>query len=112
MPCPSQTSAFNVPNYVSEASSAGPFRGGLGLGEDWRACRQSSAVATADAPVSRVGSVVRERRLCVRCVRIPSRSTIHDLVNKVKRTGSFLNKKRVQQRRVLTEEKLDEVGAG
>ncbi|KAJ4441342.1 hypothetical protein ANN_11197 [Periplaneta americana] len=44
-------------------------------------------------------------------VRIPSRSTIHDLVNKVRRTGSFLNKKRVQQRRVLTEEKLDEVGA-
>ncbi|KAJ4447808.1 hypothetical protein ANN_09816 [Periplaneta americana] len=44
-------------------------------------------------------------------VRIPSRSTIHDLVNKVRRTGPFLNKKCVQQRRVLTEEKLDEVGA-
>ncbi|KAJ4451314.1 hypothetical protein ANN_02775 [Periplaneta americana] len=44
-------------------------------------------------------------------VRITSRSTIHDLVNKVRRTGYFLNKKRVQQRRVLTEEKLDEVGA-
>lgn len=44
-------------------------------------------------------------------VRIPSRSTIHDLVNKVRRTGSFLNKKHVRQRRVLTEEKLDEVGA-
>ncbi|KAJ4442431.1 hypothetical protein ANN_04017 [Periplaneta americana] len=36
-------------------------------------------------------------------VRIPSKSTIHDLVNKVRRTGTFLNKKRIQQRRVLTE---------
>ncbi|KAJ4443065.1 hypothetical protein ANN_04715 [Periplaneta americana] len=44
-------------------SSVGLFRG-LGLGEDWRTCRQSSTVATADAPVSRVRSVVRERRLC------------------------------------------------
>ncbi|KAJ4436212.1 hypothetical protein ANN_18842 [Periplaneta americana] len=44
-------------------------------------------------------------------VRIPNRSTIHDLVNKVRSTESFLNKKHVQQRRVLTEEKLDEVGA-
>ncbi|KAJ4441400.1 hypothetical protein ANN_11255 [Periplaneta americana] len=41
----------------------------------------------------------------------PSRLTIHDLVNKVRRRGSFLNNKRVQQRSVLTEEKLDEVGA-
>ncbi|KAJ4437480.1 hypothetical protein ANN_17624 [Periplaneta americana] len=41
-------------------------------------------------------------------IRIPSRPTIHDLVDKVKSTGSFLNKKCVQQRRVLTEEKLDE----
>ncbi|KAJ4440888.1 hypothetical protein ANN_10735, partial [Periplaneta americana] len=44
-------------------------------------------------------------------VRIHSRSTIHDLVNKVRRTGSFLNKKCVQQCCVLTEGKLDEVGA-
>ena len=44
-------------------------------------------------------------------VRIPSRSTIHDLVNEDKRTRSFLNKKRVQQRRVPAEEKLHEVRA-
>ncbi|XP_069683792.1 probable ATP-dependent RNA helicase DDX52 isoform X1 [Periplaneta americana] len=44
-------------------------------------------------------------------VTIPSRTTVHNLVNKVRRTGSILNKKRVQERRVLTEEKLDEIGA-
>ncbi|KAJ4431497.1 hypothetical protein ANN_20095 [Periplaneta americana] len=38
-------------------SSVRPFRGGLGLGEDWRACRQSSAVATADAPSVHNGDV-------------------------------------------------------
>ncbi|KAJ4430323.1 hypothetical protein ANN_22536 [Periplaneta americana] len=43
------------------------------------------------------------------CVRIPS--TIHDLANKVRRTESFLNKKRVQQCHVLRKEKLDAVGA-
>ena len=56
-------------------------------------------------------SSARRYRRKFQRVRIPSRSTIHDLVNKVKRTGSFLNKKRVQQRRVLPEEKLDEVRA-
>ena len=44
-------------------------------------------------------------------VRILSSLTIHERVSTVKRTGSFLNKKRVQQRRVLTEGKLDEVSA-
>ncbi|KAJ4447277.1 hypothetical protein ANN_09281 [Periplaneta americana] len=61
------------------------------------------------------------KAICKRCrrefehrfagVRIPSRSTIHDLSLKSDvPTGFFLNKKRVQQRRVLTEEKFDEVG--
>lgn len=60
---------------------------------------------------------------CVRTVRrrfahkfqdvtIPHRKTIHAIVNKVRQTGSLLDKKRtVSKRRVLTEEKLDEVGA-
>jgi transposase len=45
-------------------------------------------------------------------VTIPHRKTIHAIVNKVRQTGSLLNKKRaVSKRRVLTEEKLDEIGA-
>jgi hypothetical protein len=60
---------------------------------------------------------------CVRTVRrrfarkfqdvtIPHRKTIHAIVNKVRQTGSLLDKKRtVSKRRVLTEEKLDEIGA-
>lgn len=60
---------------------------------------------------------------CVRTVRrrfahkfknvtIPHRKTIHAIVNKVRQTGSLLDKRRtVSKRRVLTEEKLDEIGA-
>ncbi|KAJ4434754.1 hypothetical protein ANN_23323 [Periplaneta americana] len=58
-------------NIQCVRSSAAPFRGGLGLGEDWRACRQSITVATADAPVSRVESAVRERRLCACYLTVP-----------------------------------------
>jgi transposase len=45
-------------------------------------------------------------------VTIPHRKTIHAIVNKVRQTGSLLDRKRtVSKRRVLTEEKLDEIGA-
>lgn len=40
----------------------------------------------------------------------PHRDTVRKLVNKFRDTGSILDKKRRVKRRVLTEEKLDEVG--
>jgi transposase len=43
--------------------------------------------------------------------RAPSRQTIHNLVNKVRTTGLLIDKKTKHKRRVLTEEKLDEIGA-
>jgi transposase len=43
--------------------------------------------------------------------RVPSRQTIHNLVNKLRTTGFLIDKKTKHKRRVLTEEKLDEVGA-
>jgi hypothetical protein len=44
-------------------------------------------------------------------VRIPASSTILRLVEKVRSTGSFLDKKCTRQNAVLTEETLDEIGA-
>jgi hypothetical protein len=41
--------------------------------------------------------------------RVPSRQTIHHLVNKL--AGLLTDKKLKYKRRVLTEEKLDDVGA-
>lgn len=41
----------------------------------------------------------------------PHRSTVRKLVNKFRTTGSVLNKKSRRRRTVLTEEKLDEIGA-
>ena len=43
-------------------------------------------------------------------VRRPNRDTVRQLVNKMRETGSLLNKKKRIRKRVLTEEKLDEIG--
>ena len=43
-------------------------------------------------------------------VRVPSREAVRLLVNKFKETGSILDKKRNVKRRVLTEQKLEEIG--
>jgi transposase len=43
--------------------------------------------------------------------RVPSRQAIHNLVNKVRSTGLLIDKKQKHKRRVLTEEKLDDIGA-
>jgi transposase len=42
---------------------------------------------------------------------VPSRQTIHNLVNKLRSTGLLIDKKQKHKRRVLTEEKLDDMGA-
>jgi transposase len=43
--------------------------------------------------------------------RVPSRQTIHNLVNKLRTTGFLTDKKTKHKRRVLTEEKINEIGA-
>jgi hypothetical protein len=43
--------------------------------------------------------------------RVPSRQTIHNLVNKLSTTGLLIDKKQKHTRRVLTEEKLNDKGA-
>jgi transposase len=43
--------------------------------------------------------------------RVPSRQAIHNLVNKLRITGLLIDKKQKHKRRVLTEEKLDDVRA-
>ncbi|PSN34329.1 hypothetical protein C0J52_23922, partial [Blattella germanica] len=54
---------------------------------------------------------------CIRFIRkfpavsAPNKSTIHRLVCKVRKTGAFADKKRNRKRTVLTEEKLDDIGA-
>ncbi|PSN40174.1 hypothetical protein C0J52_16353 [Blattella germanica] len=42
---------------------------------------------------------------------VPNKSTIHRLVCKVRERGAFADKKRNRKRIVLTEEKLDDIGA-
>jgi hypothetical protein len=42
---------------------------------------------------------------------VPSRQSIHYLVNKLKTTGSLLDKKPDRKQNVLTEETLDNIGA-
>jgi transposase len=42
--------------------------------------------------------------------RIPSRQTIHNLVNKLKSTGFLTDKKQKHMRRVLTKENVDDTG--
>jgi transposase len=55
--------------------------------------------------------VRRRFRLKYPGVTVPQLETVHKLVNKVRRTGSVLDRKAKSKRRVLTEEKLDEIGA-
>jgi hypothetical protein len=43
--------------------------------------------------------------------RVPSTHTIHNLVNKLRTTGFLIDKKQKHNRRVLTEEKLDDTEA-
>ena len=43
-------------------------------------------------------------------VRVPSREAVRLLVNKLRETGSILDKKRIVKRRVLTKQKLEEIG--
>jgi hypothetical protein len=43
---------------------------------------------------------------------VPSSSTIFECMKKVHSTASFLDKKYTRENAVLTEEKLDEIGAG
>ncbi|KAJ4439784.1 hypothetical protein ANN_07912 [Periplaneta americana] len=76
----------------------------------WYSCHRRKNCRILHISASPPDMRIKDNRHNV-CVRIPSRTTIHDLVNKVRRTGSFSNKKRIQQCRVLTEENLDEVGA-
>jgi hypothetical protein len=43
--------------------------------------------------------------------RVPSRQTVHSLVNKHRSTGLLIDKKQEHKRRVLTVEKLVDIGA-
>jgi hypothetical protein len=42
---------------------------------------------------------------------VPSTTGIHELINKVRSTGSLLDKKPAKKHSVFTKEKLDEIGA-
>jgi transposase len=53
----------------------------------------------------------RKCRRKVRDERVPSRRTIHNLVNKLRTTGLVIDKKQKHKRRVRTEEKIDNIGA-
>jgi transposase len=43
--------------------------------------------------------------------RVPSRQTIHNLVNKIRSTGLLMDQKQKHKHRVFAEEKLDDIGA-
>jgi hypothetical protein len=43
--------------------------------------------------------------------RVPSRKTIHNLVNKLRTMGLLMDKEKTHKCRVLTEAKLDDMGA-
>jgi transposase len=53
----------------------------------------------------------RKCRRKFRDERVPSRLTIHNLVNKIRSTGLLINKKQKHERRELIEEKLDDIEA-
>jgi transposase len=57
------------------------------------------------------GKCRRKFRRKFRDERVPSRQTIHNLVNTLRTTGFLIDKKTKHKHRVLTEEKLDEIGA-
>jgi hypothetical protein len=48
---------------------------------------------------------------CKFCDGIPSRPTIHNLANKLRTTGLLIDKEQKHKCRVLTEEKLGDIGA-
>ena len=54
--------------------------------------------------------VVRRFKANYPGVRVPSTDSVRLLVNKFRETGSILDKKRNVKRRVLTEQKLEEIG--
>jgi transposase len=43
--------------------------------------------------------------------KIPSRQTIHNLINKLRTMGLLIDKKQKHKHQVLTDEKLDDIGA-
>jgi hypothetical protein len=53
----------------------------------------------------------RKFRRQFRYERVPSRQTVRNLVNKLRTTRLLIDKKQKHKRRVLTEEKLDDIGA-
>jgi ribosomal protein S19E (S16A) len=53
----------------------------------------------------------RKFRRRFRDERVPSRQTIRNLVNTLRKTGLLIDKKQKHKRRVLTEQKLDDIGA-
>jgi transposase len=57
------------------------------------------------------GKCRRKFRRKFRDERVPSRQTIHNLVNKLRTTGLLIDKKQKHKRRVLSEEKLNDIGA-
>jgi hypothetical protein len=60
------------------------------------------------------GSAGKCRQKCQRKFRderVPSRQTIHNLVHKLRTTELLIDRKQKHKRRVLTEEKLDDIGA-
>jgi hypothetical protein len=60
------------------------------------------------------GSARKYRRKFLRNFRVdclPSRQKIHNLVNKFRTTGLLIDKKQKHKCRVLTEQKLDDIGA-
>jgi transposase len=57
------------------------------------------------------GKCRRKFRRKFRDERVPSRQKIHNLANKLRTTGLLIEKKQKHRRRVLAEEKLDDIGA-
>ncbi|PSN30513.1 Cryptochrome-1 [Blattella germanica] len=64
---------------------------------------------TSLSPALRFGCLSVRRKFP--SISVPNKSTIHHLVCKVRKTGTFADKKRNRKRTVLTEEKLDDIGA-
>jgi hypothetical protein len=52
----------------------------------------------------------RKFRCTFRDERVPSRQTIHNLVNKLRTTGLLIDKKQRHQHGVITKEKLEKTG--
>jgi hypothetical protein len=84
------------------------------LSAPWDICSQLTAVwydmvrYTLEQPMWNAGRCWR--KFCDE--RVPSRQTIHDLVNKLRTMGLLIDmEKKTHKRRVLTEEKLDHRGA-